>query len=542
MHGPAAIGALFVGAIVFGAPQPQSAPVLLKSSAHAVQLDAIVTDAAGQPVHGLHKEDFVLKDNGQARDIRIFSGELDVEGEAPASRPGPPPGMYSNRLGLRDWSMTTAIVIDAVPRPQGLQKNEGEVGGERSDFWWNMVRTLTRHAIARIQPGQAVAIYAACPELEVVQDFTTDPDRLLAGLNAFAPPALPKVKGKKPPQTIEEFVPPMLAALRETAARLSRTSGRKSIVWVSQAYGTELKPTTIARETGATIDAFSDANIPLYAVDSRFTATCGDPTEVSNSADFRPDRPTRTETLTCSQSPDVSDKWMHYLAEATGGRAFSAGKITGMRVRTVSSVTGAVMGGTGFTRLEMDNGGAVSEALRFASDDSRSAYEIGFYIPEPELDGKVHTLLVSLPGHRGVQLRYRNGYRASSSESTPPLQRDLPADKAEEPRPPNPETVGIDARVEPTPGKNERRVSFAVSVETVGKSEDGAVVLDVTFTQTDMLGKQVSKVQDTLRAAGDKAMAPFDRVLKMAGGAVLLHITVYDRATNRVGTISLPIR
>jgi hypothetical protein len=79
---------------------------------------------------------------------------------------------------------------------------------------------------------------------------------------------------------------------------------------------------------------------------------------------FTPDA-TGVVHLTCSQSPDISDEWMDYLARSTGGRAFSGGAVSGIRVQDAQ---GKMM--WGMHGMETDHG-VITDALRFAEDDSR---------------------------------------------------------------------------------------------------------------------------------------------------------------------------
>lgn len=298
----------------------------------------------------------------------------------------------------------TAIVLDAVPRPEGLQKNGGMIGSRGPEFWWNMVRGQAMRAISPMGPGQTIAIYAACPDLRVVQDFTSDPGRLAASLKAFVPPPVPRGAGKNQPQAIEMFVPPMLAVLREVAGRMSGASGRKSVVWISQAYGTELNASVLRGVTDATATALNDANVSLYAVDARFSPTCQPPVRFPGQSDQSGMVP-----LTCSQPADVSDDWMEYLANGTGGRAFSGGKVSGVQGRDADGARWSVY------RTQRDDG-IISDALHYAVEDSRYAYEMGFYVPESELDGKVHVLRVTIPAKPKLGLRYRSGYTASADK------------------------------------------------------------------------------------------------------------------------------
>ena len=456
MYRRTAIVALLLQTVLRVAPQqlPLDAapePVILKSTSRAVQLDVFVNDPSGRPVHGLLKNDFFVTDNGRRRDIRIFAGEIDANQTAPASATTPA-GVYSNRFGMRDSRIVTAIVIDAVPRPEGLQKNPGMFASIRPEGNVRIALSQAIGAISRMAPGQIMAIYAACPELRVVQDYTSDPDRLAASLKAFVPPPLRRGAGKKEPQTIEALVPPMLSALRDVAGRMTGASGRKSVVWISQAYGMELDIHAISGATDTTVAFLNDANVPLYAVDTRFSPTC-EPT-VNLPGDQR-----GIVNLTCSQPPDTSYEWMERLAQATGGRAF-IGKVSGIQYRDPQP---GPMGGVvrwGQYRLDSEHG-IVSDALLFAADESRYAYEMGFYVPESELDGKVHTLRVTVPGKPKFDLGYRSGYTASANAATPPTAQQLtgPDSSPKRASPLNPDEVGIDAKID-IPAKAKMNCGF----------------------------------------------------------------------------------
>jgi VWFA-related protein len=524
----AAVGAFFLLSVLRADPQPPDAhpePVVLKSTSRAVQLDVFVTDPKGLPIQGLQKSDFVVADNGRPRDIRIFAPGMDPNQTAQSSGQSSektPPGVYSNRLGMRDAPLVTAIVIDAVPRPEELQRRVST----QPMFSHNFVFWRAINAIRWMEPGQVMAIYAANPDLRVVYDYTSVPDRLIAATNAlFDPrPRDPDPKKFRPTATL---VPQMLSALREVAGRMSGASGRKTVVWISPLFDAEFNPSAFRAATESTIAAFNDANVALYAVDSRFSPTCQPP--------LRPldgDRVSEV-VLECSQPPDISDDWMKYLAEATGGRAFSGGRITGIQGRDPVNQTS-------WGRYEVSSEhSAVTEALRFAGDDSRYAYQLGFYVPESELDGKFHRLSVSIPSHPKLDLRYRTGYTASAGSAT-----GLPATPAPEPASElKPDEVGIDGKID-VASKNELRVSLALAPETVTRSADGTILVDASFIQTNDSGKQVAKIQETLRLPATESqtdMVPYARDLKLIKGAVLLHISIRDQATNRVGSLVIPI-
>ena len=324
------------------------------------------------------------------------------------------------------------------------------------------------------------------------------------------------------------MVPPALSALRDVAGRISAASGRKSVVWISQTYGAELNLSAIGDATDLTIARFSDANVPLYAVDSRFSPVCQPPRDLPAAMPGQPDQGDTVRAMTCNQPRDVSDEWMQYLAQATGGRAFSGAKVFAVEGRDVQTRSE-------WGRYEMDpDKSLISEALRFAVDDARSAYEMGFYVPEPELDGKVHTLKVTLPAQPKFALLHRRGYTASAGTTSPVA--------PQPPSPLKPEEVGLDAKIA-IAAKNELQVSIALAPETV-TAADRVIVLDAAFTQTDYAGKQLAKVEETLRLPSPETptdMVRYVRTLKWIKGAMLLRISIRDQATNRVGSLAIPI-
>jgi VWFA-related protein len=501
-----------------------------------VQLDVSVNDNAGHPLHGLQKDEFEVSDDGKPREIRIFAGEIDSS-QLPAQPEitALPPLVYSNRFGLRDSPFVTAIVIDAVRRPDGLQKDAGNTP-RNSEVSLGLVAGPVRSAIYRMEPGQIMAIYAAYPDLRVVQEYTSDPDRLLSSLNALVAQKIPQPDSKKEPRTLEALVPPMLSALREVAGRMSVATGRKSMIWVSQAYGSDLRPAAIKGATDSTIVALNDASVPLYAVDTRLNATCEDDPPFSTGA---------VVNLICSQPPDGSDQWMQYLANATGGKAFSGGPVD--RIRQYDAQGHFVWGQT---RFERDHD-AVTEALRFAADDARYAYEMGFYVTDSELDGRVHALGVSLPAQPKAGLRYRSSYTASAeaiSPTSPELTGSSSVNESHSgsPRPLGAGTngIGIDAKLEPVANTNELRVSVAFDPASIVAAQDNTIVIDETFIETDFTGKQLAKVDTTSRLfppGSQQDMIRDTHTFKLAKNATFLRILIHDETTNHTGTLTIPL-
>src|SRR5262245_37593036 len=78
----------FLATLLAGAQGPQLSPdtPVIRINVNLVQVDAIVTDAAGKPVTDLKIEDFELLQDGKPRPISTFEF---VDVRSPASRGNP---------------------------------------------------------------------------------------------------------------------------------------------------------------------------------------------------------------------------------------------------------------------------------------------------------------------------------------------------------------------------------------------------------------------------------------------------------------------
>jgi hypothetical protein len=226
---------------------------------------------------------------------------------------------------------------------------------------------------------------------------------------------------------------------------------------------------------------------------------------------------------------------MDGFARATGGRAFTGHNPFGYEEHDAQ---GRLI--YGYTRMEF--GEALSDALLAAVDDSRYAYEMGFYVQDSELDGKVHVLGVETPAKPKLGLRYRSSYTASEEAMAPASEETRQTIELPKADLQSSNQVGIDASVAKAGG--ELRVSLALDPATVSAGADQVILLDTTFSETDYSGKQLVKVQETFRASsaiGAQEMIRVARTVALAKGAVLLRVTIRDQGTNRVGAVVIPI-
>ena len=452
-----------IGQAAVAAQQPPSDSVTFKSETRAVQINVSVKDAEGRPVRGIRKEDFAVTDNGKPREIQLFSG--DEEGNAAQTASAPPKGVFSNRFGPRTApARITAIVIDTLIS-QTLQ------GQGRQ----NAIR-----AVERMRSGETVAVYAICPQLRILHDYTPDGALVLASLKAFVPVTplwtawLPDPFGKE------------LSALRDVAAHMSAASGRKSIVWISTGFPSPARLDGISpnfrAHYRATVQAFNDANVALYPIDPRGVVGLND--NVQSLMDF---------------------------AQETGGSAF-------------------------YMRNDLDQ--AIVEAL----DDTQYTYELGFYLSAADFNGNFHELTVRVPEQPKLVLHYRRGYSTSpsspSGEGKPELFGEL-LDAADSSGVGIDATLKVVSGAE---GK-ELQVSLALAAATIGIGKGGAAAVDETFLEFRANGGRVGRVEESLQLqlpAGLETVR-YARTVKLADGAATLKIIVRDRATGHIGSLSVPL-
>jgi VWFA-related protein len=468
------------------AQQPPHASVTFTSETRAIQINVSVKDAQGYPVHGLRKEDFAVTDNGKAREIQLFSP--DEEGSPAPDTPGPPKGVFSNRFGPpAAQERITALVIDARPHLTAQVGSGGAPLGGRvtnspvlvSHTNQALARENAMRAVEQMHPGEKLAVYAICPDLRILHDYTTDRAGILASLKAFVPVAyMPSAWGRDPYS--KEF-----SALRAVAEHMSAAPGRKSVVWISPAFADlgrmERAFPGILMRYHATVQAFNEANVALYVVDVGGVSGLGE------------DGPGMT------------------FASETGGRS-------------------------------VYQGNSLDQAIAEAVDETQYTYELGFYLSAADFDGKFHQLAVKVPGQPKLSLEYRRGYSASASppaaERKPTLDAELlnPADSSGV-------GIDATLKALPGPDGNELQVSLALDDATLGIGKDGAAAVDETFVETGANGALLGKVEESLQFHPPPAeqTARYARTIKLPKGAVLLKIVVRDKATGHIGSLSIPL-
>jgi VWFA-related protein len=241
------------------ATQEPATPIFRVQS-RLVLLDVVVTDAKGNPVTDLKREDFQVFEDKQPQRISSF--------EPPAAHDLPPPvhpGEAFNPSDTQSYgqSPVTVLVLDE------LNTHYADTDFARRsihDFLASRPATLN-------EPTILLALGDS--KFHLLQDFTRNRDALLAALAAHKTSYSWKLEvGKSTGQETVDRLGASISALEQIAEYTARIPGRKNLVWVGQGFPSldtgSLSPDDQLRLT-ATLQHVTDTllatRVTLYAVD-----------------------------------------------------------------------------------------------------------------------------------------------------------------------------------------------------------------------------------------------------------------------------------
>ncbi len=481
----------------------------LRSQTRVVQINVVVKDSKGRSVGDLSQQDFLVTDAHKPRAIQIFSVE---RGEDVRQTLPPVPAahnIFSNRApAIAEAGRVIALVLD---------------GNNTTFDDFASARLRIIDLVGKLKSGDRVAIYVLHLGLKILQDYTSDHERLLRSITAYSPPALtPRAPiTQRPPRSniagmskVEEVSDELtadmnpeetafkvriraedtIAAFRAISDHMAILPGRKSVIWISGGFSWRQLATSSGPSFDAAAVAMNDANVALYAVDAR-------------------PLPYSTETNIAT---------MKRFAEATGGKAY-------------------------YHRNDIDK--AILEAM----EDLQVSYTLGFYLSDDEQDGKFHPLKVSV-NRRGLELRYRRGYFSGADSSAEAMKKNKPLE-AELLNPLDSTAVGIDARVEIVADGSSKKILIGLAVDPrsvtlkhsgdawtgkieqmyVERAEDGVVLAKISDSTQ-------FQVTEKTRARYEAGEAVFPASVRLVDGAVKLHIIVRDAESGRTGSLTVPLR
>jgi VWFA-related protein len=342
-----------------------------------VVIDLQATDARGEVVADLRREDFRIFDNGQPREIAAFTGIR------PESQPD---ATSATSRGERETSATPRIGA----RTYLLVLDDLHIRAEHSSQARLVARAFLNEALA---PGDRVRCFFTSGRASNLREQPTG-DRqeveraieLLAGRKIASVGLSRALRGGDEAGLRLAQARTSLEALARIAQLASEsTDSRRTLVLVSEGIdvwssapdvGAELR-----RMATTAADALNGANVTLYALDPRGAGQRADEAIELGSG-------TRLGVADLQAELRFSQESLQVLADQTGGVAFV-------------------------------NTSDFQRAARLIEREAGACYLLGFVPAEPTAGQAVHVLDVRV-ARPGVTLRARRTYRTPTRRAAPP--------------------------------------------------------------------------------------------------------------------------
>jgi len=544
-------------AIAAAPPSPQNpdqspAPTIQVFSRETI-VDVTVTDSKGNPVYGLTRDDFTVKEDNKPQPIRSFeefspnaSGDAlpDLPPNTYTNRQPPPAGDAVNVFLLDFLNSAPDVPPDVASRPDLLPNGMATLSGaiKRQHFmkvdaikYLQSMPTGTRVALlGMFQPGG----------LHILQGVTSDAAILSASIDATQY-GTQSIANSKEAWCAQQQVRnrSTLESFTQIAADLAAIKGRKNLIWFTVGLATITNPD----QRPSCLTDYSTDLQKAYALLAAAQVTVF-PVSVRG---VEPPTPTQA----------AAELSMESVAEATGGAAYY---------------------------MSNDIAALVAQAV----DRGANYYTLSYVPPGQKFDYSHHSINIAVD-KPNLHLVYRQSYDAvdpaairpapglslsltppepGPGNSHPDLEAEMRAAMGRamptstqlifnvyvEPAPAGPSGTGpitlgtLDPKLK---GKPLTRYSFLYSMPAsrlslLSKpdgSHHGSVELDLAAYDTD--GKLVTGLSQTvtmpLSDAGYqkfiKGPFRFLQQLDLPSGQLFLRIGVLDHTSNKVGTLEIPL-
>jgi VWFA-related protein len=395
-------------------PSPASQARTIKSEVRLVLVDVVVTQGKGEPVGGLHREDFQVSEDGRPQTISFFEEHTGGTVSAVALPPTPP-GVYTNYPTIKTTDSINVLLLDSL-------NTQAE---DQSYVRPQMVKYL--QAALAVPTGARVAIFTLGSKLRMVRGFTADSAELLASLTdpksgteaKFEPQmasprrryseqlACDRIRSPAGQAACRDFmaeeraeragdrVGMTLQAFQALARYLSQFPGRKNVMWISGSFPLNFFPETNPR------------NVPRkeYRSDIRQTADL-------LTADQVAVYPISARALTGEENTHP-DNYGRPIDEGSGDRAFDQ-----IAMETLARDTG----GRAFY-----NTNGLSNAITEAINSGSHYYTLTYTPTNMKMDGKYRR--IELKATNGnYKLAYRRGYYAENPKVEQAAERNVASD------------------------------------------------------------------------------------------------------------------
>jgi VWFA-related protein len=523
---------------------------------------------------GLKAENFILEENGKKQKVSLFMAPGTVAaGSAPAATPA---GILSNHPeNVGPAGVPTVLLLDAANsqfRDQAYARSQ-----------------MLKYVVEQGQSGHPMAVLTLTDRLQVLQQFTSDPQVLLKAIKNIRPQepilqsagpateshgstsgfdrgsggggavgsaigsaqvAIQQFADMQVGYNLERRTVITIEAMKALTRILGGLSGRKNVVWLTAALPFDLIP-----EDRNVSNAELLADLPGQGRQRSVSVNAA-------GAYAAESRQLHGQDIKEAEAELANSNIAIYPVDVTGlmsGMESSASR--GGSVYSDTAISGRALGGVSAQQAAQDtmreiaaqtggkayiNQNEIKDGITLAVSDEKASYSLGYYPENKKWDGKFRNLKVKVD-QGDTQVRYRKGYYAldPAQDKKANFEQDVAA--ALEVGAPATQ-VSFMAQAKPTdPGK--MRVIFLVDAHTLTAEDAGGgkkmnVILYASVYSADgkNMGTRSLKVDRTFDAATyqqllDKGMmVPID-MDKPTGGQVL-RLAVLDNKTGFIGTAS----
>jgi VWFA-related protein len=511
--------------LVLALAAPQQAPPQ-QPEPKLVYLNVIAVDSHGEPVTDLTSDEFQIADARKSQKIAFFR-HRDVK---PAPAPSLQPNQFSNRTGSNP-SHATVILFDLLNERLGTR---GQAWDQLIHFLEGLETADDLYLYFLTVDGRLYTVRGFAEGGAGGQDGTGPWTRQIKPLMAAAMHDVARVR---PPEIdVNLRVDLTYRALGVLALDLARFPGRKNIVWITD--GIPIEISAARSDTGDWVDftpqlrqyseALARSGVAIYPVQQ---IMLGSP-----------------EAMGVGENGDSG-------AGLFGG---SGGLGRGGRANVP---VGAGMGSlqsldefAGLTGGRLSQGKDVGAAIKESRNDSRTNYQIGYFPPPQNWDGKFHKLRITCK-RKGVRIQAKTGYYAWAEAPETETRQALDAAASANF---DAEEIGLRLSTSPNPVSPNRKdpqiqhfslhidandIALAhvgaqynaqLRVATIGYLADGRNENSSVFQFSPHYS-----VQERDNALKDGIA--FAQDMKVGPGVRSIRFIVFDRGSGAIGSITIPV-
>jgi len=541
----------------------------IRVNTRLVLVDVVVTDKQGHPINGLKAENFTVQEKGKTQKIAFLTTPQQAQ---PAQPPQLGPGIYSNKPEFRSpGGPITAILLDGANTPF---KDQAYARSQ-----------MLKYVRDELKPGQRVGVFTLTNSLGVLQDFTSDPQILLAALQKFQPQeqrlqnATPLTSGVTSADgglhgggalevgiaqavaaaqnfenlqvayQLERRVEVTLQAMRSLARILGGMPGRKEIIWLTAAFPFELIPQN--RDVSEAELLADLPNVKQKGVDTLAAGSMAENSRESHVQEIRDVASQMANAQIAIYPVDVRGlaSGMEFEKEDASsqmGATMASRAVVRMDDMTASQETMREMatetGGKAYV-----NQNEIKEGVALALADNAAAYTIGYYPEDKKWDGNYRAIKVKVD--RDAEVRSRRGYFAIDPTQVKDKKSEQGVVEALHDAAPDTQ-VSFSAQVKPG-DKGKVNVMFLVDPNTISADDASGGSKKINFVLYAAVLSPEGKILENRSLKVDQTFdaATYQKIMQQGGmlvpmdidaqaGKNKLQLVVQDQKTGLVGSIN----